>query len=382
MLKLICISVIKFYFKLFNVIFNNNKTFNIYSKDENFINYVTSKIVDYSQNQKTIVINRNLCVFNYFFKTNIIIESELVTSTKRTILSLNKNNFFISFHNDPWISWNISDILNKNNSVDIDNISLNSKNIIDKFILCSNKKQKDKILVLGTGPSISSIDFAKYNDFLSIVCNTFVINKDAFKQLKPDFLVATDAAVYLGNSLTSKLFYFELNLRLKEIDFLFVYPASLHLVVMKNVDKEFHKNLIPISNSLNESFLTIVNEFKISSLGNTFNSIMMPLACYISKEIYLAGFDGVAKKNTFKENSAIWKHNQNFSFGNLLSDLNKTEVSFQNFHKYLNDNDLYEKEYFGEKLEKQIVEIEQFGYRVINLTDSNHFSLKKRYLNK
>ena len=63
----------------------------------------------------------------------------------------------------------------------------------------------------------------------------------------------------------SKLFYFELNLRLKEIDFLFVYPASLHLVVMKNVDKEFHKNLI------------LKNEIFLSSPNNLMNNSLAPL---------------------------------------------------------------------------------------------------------
>lgn len=382
MLKLICLSAIKIYFKIFNKLFNNNKAFNIYSKNENFINYVNSKIVDYSQNQKTIVINRNLSLLDCFLKTNIIIESEIVASTKRAVLSLNESNCFISIHNDPWISWKISDILNKNNSSDMDSIILNSKNRIDNFILRSNKNLKGKILVLGTGPTISNIDFTNYNGFLSIVCNGFVINNEAFKQLKPDFLVATDAAVYLGNSLTSKLFYFELNLRFKEFDFLFVYPASLHSVVMKNVEKEFYENLVPLASSSNESFLTMVKDFKISSLGNTFNSIMMPLACYITKEIYLAGFDGVPKKYAFEENSSIWKHGQNFGFEKTLSDLNKTEYSFQRFHKHLTDNELYEKVYFGEKLEKQIVEIEQCGYRLSSLTVSNHFSLRKRYLNK
>ena len=62
----------------------------------------------------------------------------------------------------------------------------------------------------------------------------------------------------------------------------------------------------------------------------------------------------------------------------FLKDLNRTESSFQKYHEFMNNNNLYEKEFFGEKLENQLIELEKEGYSIINITESNHKSLSLR----
>jgi hypothetical protein len=378
LLNRIFCKIIEEYFCFYNKFFFNNNTFIIYSNNESFISYLNGKLLDFLPKSSSIIIKRKVSFFSCLFNTNIIVDKNSGEIFLKKLLSYNKRNYFFST-DSPWISWDIAKFIYFQDSSFVNNeefIISKSKIRLNEFI--SNSKKNNEVILAGTGPSIASVELKKFNNYFSIVCNSFVKSRKAFEDLSPDILVATDPAVYIGNSLSSKLFYFELNSRFKEFDFLFAYPITFHEIVKKNIDVDFHNSLIPLKEGGTQSFLTLIDSFTLNSLGNTLNTIMFPLACYYSKTIYLLGFDGTNKNYSFNENSAIWDYYQSFSFGNILKDLNRTEKSFQQYHKYLSDNDLYDFEHFGDKLENQLKEVEEKGYLVFSISPSNHESLKRR----
>lgn len=325
-----------------------------------------------------ITVSNNLNILQALKSDAIVLDSRVeINRLLRKVARIYQLDF-----KSPFCAWNIAEILLalylKGKGLNSNEVESDSKKRIEAFL--SKSKKSENVFVLGTGPSISTVQLSEFKSFKSIVCNTFVKSPSAFEALQPDILTATDISVYLGDSLTSRLFFFYLNQRMREHDFLFVYPLKAHPIVLNEVDAAFHDRLVPINTGTTVGFETLVTEFKLNALGNTFNTAMMPLAAYMGKNITLAGFDGSGQRMVWGKSSTIWLHNEEFSFSPFTLDLDRTEAAFQKHHKDLGLNNKYESEYFGDAMETQIAKLELAGYTIKSLTPSNHPALQIRMI--
>jgi len=235
------------------------------------------------------------------------------------------------------------------------------------------------VYVFGTGPSLSRAAERSFNDGVCIVCNTIVRDKEVFDKLCPNFVVAGDAIYHFSFTEFARVFRSDLHSRLKESAAYFVYPAVFDVVVQREF-ADVSEKLIPIPIGLHTNIdINLLENFKLPALGNVLPLLQLPLACTISKNIYLWGFDGRSPND---KSSPFWKNSSKHSYPELMHTLN---LSFPYFFEYFvpnNDSKNYIKTFHGDLLDECLAKAESNGYTFEMLHPSWTHTLAKRYRGK
>jgi len=312
----------------------------------------------------------------------VIIPDESKSKRETLLLQIKEEKVFINCNpnTDASLAWRLCqfcfDLYLKEEGYIIEE---GSKQRFDSYSQHLQQKGLDKVYVFGTGPSVSEANFQDFQDGYKIVCNSFVKNKESWAALKPDFIIAADAANHFSSSTMSKMFYLDLNERLKESNAFFMYPMSFHTVVLKEVDAEFHHRLLPIHANETDDILDVVKSYRICSFGNSLNILSLPLACAISKNIYLFGFNGQAPADLKNKETIIWKNSADYSYKEYEHEMRKTNLALikrrQGFGVTAPN---YMDYFFGERFEKQLLDAEAEGYKFVMMHDTYFESLSKR----
>jgi hypothetical protein len=244
--------------------------------------------------------------------------------------------------------------------------------------LCDNVKligSFEKAYIFGTGPSLSNAINENWNDGYRIVCNTIVKDPVLWKHIEPHFIVAGDAIYHFAFNDFAVSFMNDLKQRMSESATFFVYPFHFHVFV-KFFLNEFQNRLIPIPVVLRETVSkSLFSDFRIpTAIGNSLNMLLLPLACSLSKKVYLYGFDGRAPKDQL-----FWANSSKHSYEEKIKDIINNHPKFFDKHVPKNNEDKYVKDVHGNKLERILKEAESKGWEFKMMHSSWTETLNKRF---
>jgi hypothetical protein len=237
--------------------------------------------------------------------------------------------------------------------------------LIDKF---------EKAYVFGTGPSLERAVERDWSDGVRVVCNTIVKDGELWSHIQPHFIVAADAIYHFGIGNFSSNFRRDLRNRLREsVNTLFVFPAEFYVFCLREFS-EFSNRLIPVPvgtrKNIYEGFM---KSFAVPPVENVLPSMLLPLACTFSKNIFLWGFDGRAPGDAL-----FWKNSDKHFYSDAVEQLKNLHPAFFNFHVPKGNEVNYVKKVHGNTLEELLRVAEQNGFSFTMMHFSYTSVLQKR----
>ena len=214
----------------------------------------------------------------------------------------------------------------------------------------------------------------EWSDGYRIVCNTIVRDSGLWKHLDPDFIVAGDAIHHFGHTKFAESFRRDLSNRLEETQTFFVYPEQFHVIVQRELHAH-EDRLIPIPVSQNPRLnLNLCADFALPNLGNVLALLLLPLACTLSKKVYLWAFDGRAPNDRL-----FWSHSEKHSYPELLQELLNAHPAFFEYFVPSDHSGKYVKDVFGDRLDKTLQMAEAKGWEFTMMHRSWTDTLQKRF---
>lgn len=243
----------------------------------------------------------------------------------------------------------------------------------------SNLKDRkhSKTYIFGTGPSLSMANQREWSDGYRIVCNTIVRDSELWHHINPDFVVAGDPIYHFGFTEFAEAFRSDLRRRLSERPTYFIYPAVFDVIVQRELS-EFSSLLIPvpISNNSSKFEKDLLVRFKLPSLGNVLNLLLLPVAVTLTKKIYLWGFDGRAPQD-----SGFWANSSLHSYPEFMSSLHNAHPAFFEHHVPRGNEQKYVLSIHGDELDEDLIEMERRGWSFEMMHKSHTPTLAKRCKN-
>jgi hypothetical protein len=229
--------------------------------------------------------------------------------------------------------------------------------------------------VFGTGPSLAKAIERDWQDGSRIVCNTIVRDKELWDHLQPDFIVAGDGIYHFGFTEFAKAFRNDLKQRLQESPRTgFIYPAQFDVIVRRELG-HLSAQLIPMPVgehvNVHENFDT---SFALPAMGNILNLLLLPVACNLSRNVGLWGFDGRAPNDKL-----FWSNSSKHSYGELLPTLQAAHPAFFDHNVPKEDPEKYIRMVHGDVLERCLSQAEADGWHFKMLHHSWTPTLAKRH---
>lgn len=317
---------------------------------------------------------KNLQVDFLFDKTSILLLGE--TKSIPTWISQARGGIFnVDYSQNPSDGWEWHNLISYISPAKKDYLSESKVRFI-KNIEKLREEKLDKTYIFGTGTSLSKAIDKNWSDGYRIVCNTIVRDKILWHHIDPHFIVAGDAVYHFGHTDFAKTFREDLIKRLSESETLFVYPSIFHSFISREFSS-FSDRLIPIGGGNHSQInLDLTQKFELPTLGNVLGLLLLPLACTLSKNVYLWGFDGRAP-----DDKLFWSNSSQHSYPELMKTLQDAHPAFFDFYLDRQDPLKYIKNYHGDSLDKEITNAELNGWKFIMLHPSYTDTLMKRYIN-
>ena len=229
--------------------------------------------------------------------------------------------------------------------------------------------------VFGTGPSLAKAIERDWHDGIRIVCNTIVRDRELWEHLDPDLIVAGDAIYHFGFTDFAKAFRKDLRLRLESSPRTsFIYPSQFDVIVQREFGHLKEQLItIPLGTHLNihQSF---DETFEMPGIGNILNLLLLPVACNLSRDIGLWGFDGRAP-----DDKLFWANSSKHSYSELLPTLQAAHPGFFDHNVPKNDPEKYIRMVHGDVLERSLTLAEEAGWTFKMLHHSWTPTLAKRH---
>lgn len=227
------------------------------------------------------------------------------------------------------------------------------------------QQERQKVYIFGTGPSLSLAEAHDFSDGYRVACNTVCRDREFFARLSPDILVAGDALYHFSSTAHAQSFMADLESRLGEKPFYFCYPSLFDAYVRRRLQR-FEDFLIPIP--IGDRFdLTadMCTEFYLPATGNVLGLLLLPLACQLSKQVKMLGFDG--RRPTDKN---FWRNADKTSRADLIDEMKKEFPAF--FHHYVpaSDPGKYASSVHGDALSEALAHAESKGWSFRMLSPS------------
>jgi len=283
--------------------------------------------------------------------------------------------FNIDYRHNPTDGWDWCKLANycSNHKVNIEESKLRFTNYINKL----KKEPFSKAYIFGTGPSLEKAIKRDWSDGYRIVCNTIVRDPVLWKHINPHFIVAGDAIYHFGHTEFAQSFRQDLAKRLNETETYFLYPEFFHEIVRREFN-EFFDRLIPVPKERNQQINVDLSQyFALPALHNVLALLLLPLACTMSKNICLWGFDGRAP-----DDKLFWNNSKKHSYPEFIPKLQKAHPCFFNYFVPKADTGKYTQIAFGDQLDKFLKQAESEGFTFVMMHKSWTPNLQKRYQKK
>lgn len=243
----------------------------------------------------------------------------------------------------------------------------------NEYVDTLREQQLSRAYILGTGPSLAKAMERDWSDGYRIVCNTIVRDSDLWRHINPHFIVAGDAVYHFSHSRFAQTFRKDLALRLYETNTYFVYPARFNRIVSRELGM-FADRLIPIPEDIHTKIHSdLYQHFGLPSLGNVLPLLLLPLACTLSKKVFLWGFDGRAPNDQL-----FWKNSTKHSYPEFLPELKENFPAFFDHFVPADNPSQYVKNVHGDVLEECLQSAEKEGWYFEMLHKSWTPTLQKR----
>jgi hypothetical protein len=226
----------------------------------------------------------------------------------------------------------------------------------------------DKVMLLGSGPSLDDFNFENYLDFEFIPVNSIVKNKKLLEKTKPKIIIASDPVFHSGPSRYAEAFRENLIEAMNQYGSYFIFPLRDAEIYEYYLPKTLRNKLIGIpfnySGSLNFNFET---NFFVNATENVMTLFQLPIAAWLSDKIAFAGFDGRPRE----ENNYFWKHSIKNQFQEEMENIKKCHHSFfeRDYDKYIQNHSEQLKKYIKE-LENDNKFFENFTFSFIDCLES------------
>lgn len=288
-----------------------------------------------------------------------------------------KGIFNVDYLHNPYEGYAWHELINFVSDTIHNDIIQSQKNFV-KRVKALEKESFDKCYVFGTGPSLEKAINRDWSDGYRIVCNTIVRDQELWHHISPHFIVAGDMIYHFGFTQFAKAFRQDLAKRLHESQTMFIYPAVFHNLVKREFT-DFSDRLIPVPIHLSKTRIhtNLVGHFYLPNLGNILPLALLPVACTLSKNIYLFGFDGRAP-----DDQLFWRNSNKHTYLEYMEDLQKAHPSFFNYHLSENDKNKYVKSVHGDVLDEKLMDAEREGWQFIMLHKSWTPIFQKRYISQ
>jgi hypothetical protein len=230
--------------------------------------------------------------------------------------------------------------------------------------------------IFGTGPSLSLASERSFSDGAVIVCNTVVRDSELWHHLNPTFLTAGDAIYHFGHTEHARAFRADALKRLKESDgvTLFVYPAQFDVIVRSEF-REVQPLLVPIPyGEHTDVSVDLTRRFTFPNLGNVLTSLLLPLACTLSTDVRLWGFDGRSPSDT-----GFWANSNRHAYPELMQGIRDAHPAFFADLIPPGKEVQYVTRVHGDLLEERLTDAESRGFQFRMLHPSWTPTLQKRY---
>jgi hypothetical protein len=233
----------------------------------------------------------------------------------------------------------------------------------------------ERCYIFGTGPSLDKATLLDFTDGYRIVCNTVCKDQKPVAKLKPHILVAGDAQYHFSDTSHAQAFLRDVEQRMEECEFVFCYPATFDQFVRRRFAK-FEDRLIPIP--IGQTFnLTadMTTEFRLPNTGNVLGLLLLPIACQLSRDVRLLGFDGRQPLD-----QSFWTNAANCSYPELIKEMASEYPGFYDHYIPRADPLYYVKSVHGDSLDQAMSKAEGEGWGFSLLSPSTSPALAKRPL--
>jgi hypothetical protein len=228
--------------------------------------------------------------------------------------------------------------------------------------------------IFGTGASLERAGDRDWSDGYRIVCNTIVRDAALWRHIDPHIIVAGDAIYHFGHTAFARAFRRDLEARLLESDTLFVYPASFDCVVRTQLTSEIHARCIPVALSGRKRIHSDLSQtFELPAFGNVLLLLLLPLACTLSRDVRLWGFDGRAPTDKY-----FWTNSSRHTYGEHFNTLIEAHPAFFDHYVPKSDPNKYVRTVHGDVLETALQAAESEGWTFQMLHQSWTEALAKR----
>ncbi len=182
----------------------------------------------------------------------------------------------------------------------------------------------DKAYVFGTGPTADLYPEFDFSDGVSIICNSIILDESLMEHVKPKVIAFADPIFHFGCSRYAHSFRETLLEAVEKYDLSIVIPFNYHRLFTHNLPGiKSRVYSIPMS-SKHPVNLNLKKDFYIKSISNILTLLMMPIACTISDNINMIGFDG--RKTA--DNRYFWKHNPKTQFYDKMDNIKQVHPAF------------------------------------------------------
>jgi hypothetical protein len=244
---------------------------------------------------------------------------------------------------------------------------------LKSFLQELRAKQLKKSYIFGTGPSLEKAIERDWSDGFCIVCNTIVRDPVLWKHLKPDFIVAGDSRYHFGYTSFSRSFQKDLLDRLQESKTFFLYPEIFDSIAQR----EFfavRERLLPVPYGYQKRVdIDLSIDYELPSLGNVLPLLLLPLACTLSKDVYLWGFDGRAPNDAL-----FWSNSSRHNYPEKMPELLRAHPAFFESYMPKKGSNSYVNTYMGDELDKLMEQAESRGYNFFMMHPTWTATLQKR----
>lgn len=297
-----------------------------------------------------------------------------VGSVPNCIQKLFNGIFNVNYEINPVDGWSWHQLLNYMEGPSAADLRQSNERLA-AYIAKINDEGHNKCYIYGTGSSLEKAINREWSDGYRVVCNTIVRDQALWRHVNPHFIVAGDAIYHFGHTEFAKAFRRDLLERLQESETMFVYPSIFHTLV-KRMFSAVEDRLVPIDKGTGESFnINLTSDFRLPALGNVLGLLLLPLACTLSKNVYMIGFDGRAP-----DDKLFWSNSDKHSYPELIHTLREAHPKFFRHFISTSEPNSYVKSVHGDKLDSLMTKAEEEGWRFVMMHKSWTDTFQKRYV--
>jgi FkbM family methyltransferase len=224
-----------------------------------------------------------------------------------------------------------------------------------------------KAYLMATGPSVSRYRLFDYDDSISIVCNSVILDDELMAFVKPKIVVFADPIFHFGPSQYASEFRASLKKAANRHEFFIVIPIKYYEIFIESMP-ELVDRLVAIPFENMEYNFDLRDSFKVKTTANILTLLMIPLATTFSKNIYVLGCNG----RPLTEDNYFWSHNPGTQINGKMENIKNIHPGFFN----IDYNDYYLEH--CESLDDQLSKAENNGIRFSSTGHSHIPALAKR----